>query len=122
MPVLKVAGLEKPIAIESIVWIEADGNYARLHFTAGQFYLASQTLNWFEGQWPGSIRIHKSVLVNPAHVLRFVQTQAKEAQVMLTTGKVLPIARRRIEGVRHQLGMPAYKANSFQLQLARPYP
>ncbi|GAB3894803.1 LytTR family DNA-binding domain-containing protein [Spirosoma agri] len=115
MPTLKVAGLEKPIAIESIVWIEGDGNYARLHFTTGQFYLAAHTLNWFKKQLSGFIRIHKSVLINPAHVVQFAQTKAKEAQVFMSTGSSLDIARRRIGEVRTMLGMPPFEAHSFLL-------
>ena len=131
MPTLKVAGLEKPVAIQSIVWIKGDGNYARLHYANSQFYLAAQTLNWFKNQLSGFIRIHKSVLVNPTHIIQFEQIKTKEARVLMSTGPSLDIARRRIVEVRTKLGMPPFEAHSFLLidpnwrqdkdQISKPY-
>lgn len=116
MTTLKVAGLDKPIVNSSIVWIEGDGNYARLHFTDSHSYLASQTLKGFEAKLPAFVRVHKSVLINPKHIVRFEQTKAKQAWIVMSTGQHIEIAHRRINQVRHTLGMASFSAQSFPVE------
>ncbi|MCK8493545.1 LytTR family transcriptional regulator [Spirosoma sp. RP8] len=116
MPTLKLAGLEKRVAIQSIIWIEGDGNYARFYFDNSQEYLVSQTLKCVEAYLPAFIRIHKSVLINPDHITQFEQYKAKEAFVVMSNGHRIQLAYRRIDDVRTRLGMVAFQTQSFQVR------
>jgi DNA-binding LytR/AlgR family response regulator len=112
MTTLNVAGLENPIAIESITWIQGDRNYARIYFSNRPTYLVTQTLKWFDEQLPSFVRIHKSALINPLYVIGFEQEISRAAQVLLRTGHRLPVSRRRIDAVRTELGISPF--NSFK--------
>ncbi|MBC7457373.1 MAG: LytTR family transcriptional regulator DNA-binding domain-containing protein [Bdellovibrionaceae bacterium] len=59
----------------------------------------SQTLKWFEEQLPSFIRVHKSSLVNLAHVVLFEQINSREAKVILTNRVALLVSRRRVQSI-----------------------
>jgi LytTr DNA-binding domain len=51
-----------------VAWIDAQGNYARLHTTAGR-YLVRETMASLERRLaPAFLRVHRGALVNVAHV------------------------------------------------------
>ncbi len=112
---INIAGLEKPLLIESIIWIEGEGNYARFHLAGNQTYLASQTLKHLEHHLPAFVRIHKSALINPVCITGFEQQKAKVAYVTMSNGQRIQLAYRRIEQVRSKLKMVCFQAQSFRL-------
>ena len=107
MTLFKVPGLKQSVQTGSIVLVEGDGNYARLHFEDGQVYTAVRTLKWFEDQLTGFVRLHKHLLINPTYIAHFNQQTTKEAHVLLKNGTTYPIARRRIKAVKVVLDIPS---------------
>jgi two-component system LytT family response regulator len=77
-----------------IEWVEAADNYLRLHAGAHE-HLARGTLRWLEARLAGHgfLRIHRSLLVNPA-VVRELRPQAGGAvELVLHDGTLLLAAR-----------------------------
>lgn len=73
---------------QSILWIEADGNYSTIHLKDDRRRVIRQSLSEFEEQLPGDfIRIHKSYLVNGEHI-----TQVN-ANSVVVAGAELPVGR-----------------------------
>jgi|SRR5919202_192920 DNA-binding LytR/AlgR family response regulator len=93
MRTLKVPGFHKPIPIDLIIWFEGDDNYSKMHLLGNKTYLVSKTLKWFEERLEPFIRIHKSALINPAHVVASKRGLAVK-QVTLRDGSSPPVSRR----------------------------
>jgi two-component system, LytTR family, response regulator len=85
------------IAIDTIVYLEAIGNYTQLHFTDGKKLLASKTLKEFEDllEHHAFFRIHNASLVNLIFVKKYIKGEG--GQVVLHNGILLDVARRRKE-------------------------
>jgi two-component system, LytTR family, response regulator len=90
------SGLEL-ISIDSIVYLEAIGNYTQLHFTDGKKLMASKTLKEFEDllEQNSFFRIHNASLINLAYVKKYIKGDG--GQVLLINDIVLDVARRRKE-------------------------
>lgn len=96
------SGVTKMIPQASILYVEASGDYVRLHTATGD-YLVRAPISTLEEQWSqaGFVRIHRSYLVALKHV--------REFQFGKTTGSVvvgsvqLPVSRRCAAQVRRRL-------------------
>nr|WP_246620360.1 LytTR family DNA-binding domain-containing protein [Streptomyces corallincola] len=66
---VELAGVTRFVAIPDITWVEAQGDYARLH-TAHGSHLLRVPLSGLEEQWRahGFVRIHRSRLVALGHI------------------------------------------------------
>lgn len=95
-------GVTKLIERDSIAYVQAAGDYARLH-TPNASYLIRVPLNDLETQWgpAGYVRIHRSYLVNMEHV-QTVKLATGKASV-LVNGVELPISRRALPYLREKL-------------------
>jgi DNA-binding LytR/AlgR family response regulator len=62
-------GVTRFVPISRIRYVEAEGDYARLH-TADDSYLVRVPLSQLEVEWAeaGFVRIHRSLLIATAHV------------------------------------------------------
>ncbi|WP_249666239.1 LytR/AlgR family response regulator transcription factor [Nocardioides faecalis] len=101
------AGVTRFVDRGDITHVEAHGDYARLHTTAGESYLLRVPLSGLEEQWgeAGFHRIHRSLLVALAHVTE-VRTEAGRTSVVVGThgGAVeLPVSRRHTRALRDVL-------------------
>lgn len=103
MYLLKLPGLAKPVALNSIICAQGHGNYTWLYATNQPKYLWAATLKWVETQSPGFIRIHKASLINPVHVVQVRVDGPHTMIIQMTNGMSLAVARRRVERVRQQL-------------------
>ena len=106
MVALKLPRLPVPIAIDSIVCVEADINYIWVHYRQAdhhQKYLSAKTLKWVEAQLGSFIRIHQSLLINPSHIAQAISQGSGHMAIHMSNGMTLPVARRRVEWVRQQL-------------------
>jgi two-component system LytT family response regulator len=93
------------VAVEEIDWIEAEGNYARLH-AGRKVYDVRETLQaLMEKLDPRDfIRIHRSTIVN-AHRIREVQPWFQGSHiVLLQSGEELRMSRYQREAVERLLG------------------
>jgi DNA-binding LytR/AlgR family response regulator len=73
----------------NILWIESDGNYSTIHLKDDKRRVIRQALSELQEQLPstGFIRIHKSYLVNKAHMMEL------NANSVIVYGSELPIGR-----------------------------
>ncbi len=99
-------GVTRFVARSEIVWVEANGDYARLH-TASDSHLVRVPLSALERRWAGSgfVRIHRSLLVDTNRVLE-VRTDSGRTVVLLPGpgGPVsLQVARRHARELRDLL-------------------
>ena len=95
-------GITKMIERDSIAYVQAAGDYARLH-TRESSYLIRVPLNDLEAQWgpAGYVRIHRSYLVN-MEMIDTVKLATGKAAVVLN-GIQLPVSRRALPYLREKL-------------------
>lgn len=88
------------IRVSQIEWIEAAGNYLRLHVD-GKSHLIRQTMNNLERQLDpdGFVRIHRSAIVNLSNVKELQRNETGEFEVVLDSGERLKLSR----GYRREL-------------------
>jgi len=80
-----------------IVWIEAAGNYVEVHVAArAQPILVRGTLGDYEGRLAddGFIRVHRSRLLNRAHMKGFETTHSGDVTITLSDGRGIAGSRR----------------------------
>ena len=66
---LKADGVLHRLAIDEIIYVEALGNYLKVHLTEGKSLLVRKTVAEMERECsPTLVRIHKSFLVNPISI------------------------------------------------------
>jgi two-component system, LytTR family, response regulator len=82
------------VAVEDILFVEADDYYARLQTVSGENYLITKTLREIEETLDDQLffRIHRQYLVNVTKVKRFLKM---DSLVIMSSGKELPVARNR---------------------------
>ncbi len=105
MLTIQFPGLRQPVSVQSIVWLEGDANYTRVHYQDGGYSLITQPLRWFESRL-NFIRVHRSAIVNPAYIQEFKQKRSRAGWVELTDGQVLPVSRSRLAYTATRLGLP----------------
>jgi hypothetical protein len=89
----------------AIAYLGADGHYTRIHGPGG-ILLASLPLGSIEAELPPTfLRVHRSYVVNLAHVAALVRQDGGHALRLNGTGDALiPVSRRRVNHVREHLG------------------
>ncbi|QMW04003.1 LytR/AlgR family response regulator transcription factor [Spirosoma foliorum] len=96
MNTIQLVGHPQPVAINSIVWLEGEANYTRVHYQDGKSVIVTQSLHWFE-QNIDFIRIHRSAVINPMFVQEFGQKRGRSGWVRMTDDRVIPVSRTRLE-------------------------
>lgn len=100
--VVKAAGRIRLVRAEEVLWIEAAGNYARLHTREGRHSLR-ETMQSLEQQLDPArfLRIHRSYIVNLDEVREIQHWVKDDLVVVLRSGGSLPLSRAyrsRLEG------------------------
>lgn len=102
---VELAGTTKLVPRSSVRWVEAQGDYARLHTTDGS-HLVRIPLAQLEERWSeaGFIRIHRSYLVSLALVTE-LRMSSSGYSVLLGGGepKELPVSRRHTRELKDRL-------------------
>jgi len=95
-------GTTKMIRREDVTYVQAQGDYARLH-TADSSYLVRVPLADLEQKWAevGFIRTHRSYLVALSHLSHMKLAAARPS--VTVAGAELPISRRHLPAVREKL-------------------
>ena len=91
---VETAGRTRFIPREQVRWVEAEGDYVRLHTTEGSAHL----LRWSAY---GFIRIHRGFLVQVKHITEFSVTNGVHA--VTVAGRSLPVSRRHVRDVRDRI-------------------
>lgn len=94
------------VDVDAIDWIEAVGDYARLH-TGTRAHLVTQRMHALEVALEGAdfVRVHRSVIVNLARVRELHREADGGGTLVLANGVRLRVARGRWEALRTALGM-----------------
>lgn len=87
---------------KEITYLEADVNYTIFHLKNGKKIVSSFTLKKYESdyRYAGFLRVHKSFLLNPQHILHCEQI-GKKATVELSNGRKVNVSRRKIGLIRN---------------------
>lgn len=101
---VELAGVTRFVSRATVAHAEAQGDYVRLHITDGHSHLIRIPLGVLAQEWEeaGFIRIHRSLVVNLAHV-REVRMQAGRCSVVVPSGDALlelQVARRHTRALR----------------------
>jgi DNA-binding LytR/AlgR family response regulator len=99
---VELAGVTRFVARSSVRYVEAAGDYARLHTASGS-HLVRVPLSSLEEQWrdAGFARIHRSLLVSLSHVDE-VRSEAGRCWVVLGSTE-LQVSRRHTRALRDRL-------------------
>jgi len=106
LPVVPVESGGRTSMVEraNVCWIQANGDYVRLHTLQGGSHLVRLPLGLFEERWAdhGFVRIHRSYLVALRHVAEVRTGPAGEA-VVRVAGQDLTVSRRHTAELKHRL-------------------
>ena len=99
---VELGGVTRFVARSEVTYVEAQGDYARLHTAKGS-HLVRVPLTMLEEQWreAGFLRIHRSLLVSLAHIEE-VRTESGRCTV-LAGGTELAVSRRHTRQLRDLL-------------------
>lgn len=101
---VELAGVTRFVQRSQVRYVEAHGDYARLHTASGS-HLVRLPLTTLEQRWAahGFLRIHRSVLVARSYIeqLRIEDGRA----IVIVDGVALPVSRRHTPQVREALRM-----------------
>lgn len=103
--VVKAAGRVRFVPVDEIDWMEAAGNYIRLHCAEAE-HLVRNTMNDIEAKLDPNqfLRIHRSTIVNVARVRELQPTFHGEYVVVLHNGTELTLSRGYRDHVQSRLG------------------
>lgn len=89
------------IAHESVEWIEAEGNYVRIHGDDGVHGLVRSTLSAIEADMNGAdfLRVHRSALCRRIAIRGYRRTPSGAMRALLASGAEAPLGRSYARGV-----------------------
>jgi DNA-binding LytR/AlgR family response regulator len=91
------------VSRNDIRWVEASGDYVRLHLKDGSSHLLRMSLTALEHEWAdhGFARVHRSYLVAIREILE-LRTDESGGSVLIGQ-QVLPVSRRHMRELRDRL-------------------
>ena len=100
---LETAGRTRLVTPGQVRWVEAEGDYVRLHTAGGDSHLLRMPISHLEQKWAahGFIRIHRSYLVPTGHITEF--SVAGNNHSVKVAGQWLPVSRRHARDVRDRM-------------------
>ena len=101
---VELGGVTRFVSRASVSYVEAQGDYVRLHVVDGGSHLIRTPLTTLADEWQeaGFARVHRSHVVNLAH-LRELRVQAGRSSVLVPVGDELveiQVARRHARALR----------------------
>lgn len=96
-------GSTRMLARSEVHWVEAAGDYVRLHTADGEGHLLRIPMAQLEEHWAphGFVRVHRSYLV-ALRAVREIVTEGTQTRVQLA-GRSLPVSRRHTRELRDRL-------------------
>jgi DNA-binding LytR/AlgR family response regulator len=100
---VELAGTTRILSRSQVRWVEAQGDYARLHATDGS-HLFRAAIGVLEHRWAdaGFIRIHRSYLVAVKLIAELRLTDS--GYVVVVDHTELPVSRRHVRELKERLG------------------
>ncbi len=105
--VVKSGARTRIVRLEEVDWIEAEGNYARLHCQGGEVrHLVPRPLGELAGSLEahGFVRIHRSAIVNLDRVTELRTDNHRDYSVLLESGQTLRLSRTYRNELERALG------------------
>ena len=99
---IQLIGHPHAVPIDSIIWLEGEASYTRVHLQSATKTIVTQPLSWFE-QNLDFIRVHRSAIVNPSYVKEFVQKKGRSGWIRLLDNTIIPVSRDRLDYTAAQL-------------------
>jgi DNA-binding LytR/AlgR family response regulator len=92
-----------------VCWVQAEGDYVRLHLVDGSAHLLRMPISHLEEEWSayGFIRIHRGHLVPVQQITEFAVEGGNHS--VMVAGHVLPVSRRHARSVRDRFLRTARK-------------
>jgi len=83
------------VKLQEIIRLQADSNYTRIYLSNAKSFVSAKTLKEYDAilKTHGFLRVHKSHLVNPAHINYY----NRQGYLHLHDGSVIEVARRKKE-------------------------
>jgi two-component system LytT family response regulator len=90
-----------PLAVSTIGWIRAEGDYARIH-AEGKSYLVYRTLNELEARLDPAqfLRVHRSAIVRLDRIVEVRAADSSRYRLMLSDGTTLIVSRSRAAALK----------------------
>ncbi|HLK02786.1 MAG TPA: LytTR family DNA-binding domain-containing protein [Streptosporangiaceae bacterium] len=100
---VETAGRTRFIPRDQVLWVEAEGDYVRLHTADGGAHLVRIPISHLEERWAayGFLRIHRGYLVPFRHITEFSVINGVHA--VTVDGHSLPVSRRHVRDVRDRI-------------------
>lgn len=91
------------VARDEIAWVEAAGDYVRIHLRSGSSHLLRMPMSVLEEHWTdhGFVRIHRSYLVSLRDISE-LRSDGGHTEVRVL-GETLPVSRRQLRELRDRL-------------------
>ena len=107
---VETGGRTRFIAREEVRWVEAQGDYVRLHMSDGETHLIRMPISRLEEMWVdyGFIRIHRGYLVPFKYVSEF--SAADGNHTVTVAGQSLPVSRRHVRNLRDRFLGAAWRS------------
>jgi DNA-binding LytR/AlgR family response regulator len=99
---VEVGGRTRMIESGQVCWVEAVGDYVRLHLNDGAAHLVRMPISHVEERWSphGFVRIHRGHLVPVRAITEFAVIGGNHT--VTVSGRVLPVSRRHARDVRER--------------------
>ena len=99
---VEVAGRMRLVECTQVCWVEAVGDYVRLHLTDGSAHLIRMPISHVEEKWSshGFVRIHRGHLVLVREITEYALVGGNHT--VTVSGRVLPVSRRHAREVRER--------------------
>lgn len=101
--VVKQGSKIEMIPLEELVFIEAFGDYTKLHAKSGKF-LKQKSMKELEDQLGNFLRIHRSFLVNPNFIEKLEPYEKSNYRLVLKDGSQLSVSRAGYKMLKETLG------------------
>jgi DNA-binding LytR/AlgR family response regulator len=100
---VETGGRTRFVSREDVRWVEAQGDYVRLHMSDGEAHLVRMPISRLADMWAdyGFIRIHRGYLVPFRHVTEFSAVGGNHTVTI--EGQSLPVSRRHVRDLRDRV-------------------
>lgn len=106
---VETGGRTRFVSREDVRWVEAQGDYVRLHMADGDAHLVRLPISRLAEMWSesGFIRIHRGYLVPFKHVTEF--SAVGGSHTVTIAGHALPVSRRHVRDLRDRISRAGWR-------------
>jgi DNA-binding LytR/AlgR family response regulator len=99
-------GATRLIDRSTVLYVQAEGDYVRLHTDTGRFLVRS-ALSEIEERWGqhGFVRVHRSYVANLKRAVEIRPQLGGAVTIVMVDGSQVPVARRQVADLRRRLRM-----------------